>query len=84
MYSSKNYFNYKHIDNSWKNIYKNMNNSKEQFFVSYAVRGPMVVPSYGLELDLPVNHPISGPVREPSPLNTRWKYDPGFSGLGVL
>jgi hypothetical protein len=56
---------------------------KENFFVSYAIRGPIVVPSMGLEAGMPVNHPIPGPVSEPSPLNNRWKYSPDtlFSGI---
>ena len=45
--------------------------SKENFFVGYAVEGPMVIPEYGLRAGLPVNHPIPGPVSEPSPLNNR-------------
>lgn len=49
-------------------------NKKERFFVTYAVRGPMFVPKYGLRRDLPINHPIPGPVYEPSPLNNRWRY----------
>lgn len=48
---------------------------REQFFVSYAVRGP-VISSNGLRADMPVINPISGPVTEPSPLNTRWQYVP--------
>lgn len=50
--------------------------SKEKFFVSYAVRGPTVLPQYALQQDMPVNHPICGPVKEPSPLNTRYQYSP--------
>lgn len=50
---------------------------KEKFFVSYALNGPMVDPQHGVRAGLPVNHPISGPVSEPSPLNNRWRYDPG-------
>jgi hypothetical protein len=53
---------------------KNYNSVKENFFVSYAVRGPMVIPSMGLEAGLPCNHPIPGPVSEPSPLNNRCMY----------
>jgi hypothetical protein len=57
----------------------------EPFFVSYAVQGPMVVPGYGLRAGLPVNHPISGPVSEPSPLNTRWRYElPDVNIGGIL
>ena len=57
--------------------------SKENYFVSYAVRGPIVIPSMGLEAGMPVNHPILGPVSEPSPLNNRWKYSPDtlYSGI---
>jgi hypothetical protein len=51
---------------------------KEHFFVAYAVGGPMVVPSQGLRAGLPVDHPLpNSPVKEPSPLNTRWIYNPG-------
>lgn len=58
---------------------------KENFFVSYAVRGPMVVPNYGLRQGLPVDHPIKGPVHEPSPLNNRWRYNPpGPPTSGIL
>jgi len=59
-------------------------NNKENFFVTYAVRGPMIVPSYGLRAGLPVDHPIPGPVSEPSLLNARWKYTrpwPSISGI---
>lgn len=49
---------------------------KEPFFVAYAVEGPMVVPSKGLRAEIPVDHPIPGPVAEPSPLNNRWIYNP--------
>ena len=50
----------------------------ERFFVSYAVRGPIQNPNLGLRADIPVDHPISGPVPEPSPINTRWKYNPSL------
>ena len=42
---------------------------KEQYFVSYAVRGPMVYPSMGLRQGMPCTGPISGPITYPSPLN---------------
>ena len=48
----------------------------ENFFTAYALRGAMVDKPEGGRAGLPVNHPISGPVSEPSPLNTRWQYDP--------
>ena len=57
-------------------------NGKENFFVSYAMRGEILVP--GTRQGMPVNHPIPGPVPEPSPLNTRWIYSPGFSPIGVM
>lgn len=59
---------YKTLKNTWI--------SKEKFMVSYAVRGPMVDPQYGGRAGLPVDHPICGPVSEPSPLNNRYLYDP--------
>jgi hypothetical protein len=57
---------------------------KEKFFVSYAVEGPMVAPEYGLRQSLPVDHPICGPVQEPSPLNTRWKYNPPNPSINAI
>jgi hypothetical protein len=56
--------------------YKQLQNTyvKENFFVSYAVNGPIVDKEHGDRLGMPVNHPISGPVHEPSPLNTRYQY----------
>jgi len=58
---------------------------KEKFFISYAVNGSIVDPSMGLRAGLPVNHPISGPVSEPSPLNNRWVYSPPWpSHIGIL
>ena len=68
--SQKNHHNYKQLQHTWNNL------EKENYFVSYAVRGPMVVPSYGLRQGMPVDHPICGPVSEPSPLNNRYKYSP--------
>ena len=66
-----------------KNTYNN-SDTTEYFFVSYAVEGPIIVPSYGLRAGLPVDTPIKGPVKEPSPLNTRWIYnnpDKNMSGI---
>lgn len=57
--------------NTYSTLGNTWTNNKENFYVSYAVRGPIVVPNMGLRQDLPVNHPISGPVKEPSPLNNR-------------
>lgn len=71
-----------------KGIYKTLRNycgeNKENFFVSYALRGPMVVPSMGLESGLPLLIPIEGPVKEPSVLNTRWKYSLPYSKRSIL
>ena len=70
---------YKLLKNTWV-----VDKIQEKFFVSYAVRGPMVVPSLGLRMDMPVNYPICGPVSEPSPLNNRWVYSLPEPTLGVL
>lgn len=57
----------------------------EKFFVAYAVDGPMVDPSQGLRAGLPVDHPLwNSPVKEPSPLNTRWEYNPGNVPLTTI
>ena len=72
---------YKQLKNTWTNLSLN----KEKFFVSYAVRGPMINRDLGLRSGLPVNHPISGPVKEPSPLNTRWMYEKPWPSIqGIL
>ena len=45
----------------------------------------MVDPEEGDRAGLPVTHPISGPVSEPSPLNTRWQYElPDVPISGIL
>ena len=70
-----------------KENYKQLKNAyvKEKFFVSYAVNGPMVNPEEGVRAGMPVNHPISGPVHEPSHLNTRWEYElPNIPIEGIL
>jgi len=66
--------------------HKNFKNAyhKENFFVSYAVRGPMIEPEIGVRQDMPVLHPIKGPVKEPSPLNTRYMYEPKVKPTGIL
>jgi len=39
----------------------------------------------GVRAGLPVDTPISGPVREPGPLNTRWIYNkPNYNIVGIL
>jgi hypothetical protein len=75
MNNRKNPRGYKVIRNTWLK-------PKESFFVSYAIRGPIVNPSQGLRAGLPVNYPlVNSPVKEPSPLNTRWQYNPYFDGV---
>lgn len=67
--------------------YKQLKNAyiKEKFFVTYAVKGPIVDKEHGDRLGMPVNYPISGPVNEPSPLNTRWEYElPDVPIEGIL
>jgi len=65
----KNPTQYKVFQNTW-------NTPVENFFVAYAVDGPIVDPSHGLRAGLPVLHPLlNSPVAEPSPLNTRWEYN---------
>jgi len=60
--------------------------SKENFFVSYAVNGPIVDKEDGVRAGLPVNHPLqNSPVKEPSPLNNRWIYEkPEMNISGIL
>ena len=56
----------------------------EGFFVSYAVKGQVY--DNGTRQDMPSLYPMcNSPVIEPSPLNTRWKYDPIiFDKSGIL
>jgi len=68
---NRNPSNYKVTKNTWCG-----QDTNERFFVAYAVEGPMEVPQLGLRAELPVDHPIPGPVHEPSPLNTRYLYNP--------
>ena len=83
-------YDYKTLKNTWVNPqgpsgHKGPSGSIESFFVGYAVNGAMTIPEYGLRAGLPANHPISGPVSEPSPLNTRWQYElPYVSISGIL
>lgn len=81
MNKTKNANNYLSGKNTWIKT-----NSKEKFFVSYAVSGPMINPSMGVRKDIPVNQPISGPVKEPSPLNNRYLWSPKLpdNGVGIL
>ena len=70
-----------------KENYKQLKNTytKENFFIAYAVNGPIINHDYGIRAGLPVTNEISGPVKEPSPLNTRWEYKlPDLSIDGIL
>ena len=70
---------YKKLKNTWSNNYS------EKFFVTYAVNGSIINHSLGLRSDIPVNHPIAGPVKQPSPLNTRWMYEKPWPSIdGIL
>ena len=62
---------YKQLKNTWNKS----NINKENFFVTYAVRGPMINSYLGLRAGIPVNYPNTGPVTEPSPLNSGFFYD---------
>ena len=74
-----NFLNYEKLGNTWS-----ISKGKENFFVNYAARGPMVVKPLGLRAGMPVNHPIGGPVHLPSPLNTRWEFVPPDPDAGVM
>lgn len=64
-----------------KNAY-GLEDSEENFFMSYALRGSVIIP--GTRQGMPVRHPISGPVTEPSPLNSEWRKEGPFSLDGVF
>ncbi len=69
---------YKAAKNTWVN-------TGENFFIAYAVDGPMTYPWHGVRAGLPVDHPLwNSPVKEPSPLNTRWEYNPGNVPLSTI
>lgn len=76
---------YVSLKNTWETPSSVKNpNAIEKFLMTYALRGSMSNKETGNRMDIPVNHPISGPIKEPSPLNTRWKYSPGEPTIGVL
>ena len=66
--------------------YKNLKSAyaKENFFVSYAVNGPIIDPAMGIRQGMPDLYPIEGPVKEPSPLNNRYIYEPKIKSTGIL
>lgn len=79
MNHKKNPTQYKIIKNTWVQY------PTERFFVAYAVDGPIVDSSHGLRVGLPIDHPlVNSPVKEPSPLNTRWEYNPGKVPLTTI
>jgi len=69
-----------------KKTYYKLDNAyiKEKFFMSYALNGPLIDPEQGIRAGMPELHPIKGPVKEPSPLNTRWQFDFNKSAEGIL
>ncbi len=74
----KNPTDYKLIKNTWST-------PGEKFFISYAVEGPISDPSHGLRLGLPIDYPlVNSPIKEPSPLNTRWRYNPEYPSLSAI
>ena len=57
---------------------------KENFFVSYAVLGN-IDSAHGLRAGMADLYPlINSPVTLPSPLNTRYKYIPKTSYVGIV
>ncbi len=67
------------------NEYYTLKKMKERFVsLSASVRGPMINSSLGLRSDLPVRHPIPGPVSQPSPLNSEFIYNTPFCMTGIL
>jgi hypothetical protein len=52
--------------------------------ISGSVLGQMINSSIGLRSDLPIRHPIPGPVSQPSPLNSEYIYNSPFFITGVL
>lgn len=69
-----------------KKGYNNIENAyvKEKFFMSYALNGALIDKENGVRAGQPVLHPIKGPVKQPSPLNTKWIYDFNKSSEGIL
>ena len=61
-------------------------NNTENFFVTYALNGSIADPSEGTRYGIPTDYPLkNSPVKEPSPLNTRWKYNlPNERDVGIL
>jgi hypothetical protein len=64
---------YKELQNAYDDVRQE---NTENFFVSYAVRGPSFVNQYGgVQYDMPLKHPLDScsTVSEPSPLNSEYR-----------
>jgi hypothetical protein len=76
---------YVQLKNTYKSPYTPKNPNKEDFFVSYAVNGGIANSAEGIRYGMPSLYPmIDSPVVLPSPLNTRWRYIPPMSYVGVI
>jgi hypothetical protein len=65
---------YSTLQNTWKS--EKIFNTERYLFLSYATQGPMTNVAYGLRAGLPIDTPMkNSPVKEPSPLNTRYIYN---------
>lgn len=59
--------------------------SQENFLVKYAVSGQLVDPAMGVRAGMPIDYPLcNSPVKEPSPLNTRWMYNQPTPNSGIF
>jgi hypothetical protein len=69
-----------------KKNYYNIENAyiKEKFFMTYALNGALIDKENGIRSGQPDLRPIKGPVKEPSPLNTKWIFDFDKSSEGIL
>lgn len=55
-------------------IKEKFKNYKEDFFVSYAIRGPVRTPAYGIRGEIPFGCPIHGPVIHYDHINSQYLY----------
>jgi hypothetical protein len=80
--NQKNANQYQLLENTWSCPI----NKTEYFFVTYALNGSIADPSIGTRYGIPTDYPLkNSPVTEPSPLNTRWKYNlPNKKLTGIL
>jgi hypothetical protein len=64
--------------------YGKFKHSKENYFVSYAVRGSMVIPDYSLRSGMPSIYPdYNSPVIKPSPLSNQYIYSQPNQTTGI-